>query len=388
MIGSLARTPLFEWHQAHGGRLVDFAGWEMPVSYSSIVAEHTATRTAVGLFDISHMGRLHFTGADAEAALERIVTRRIAGLATGQAVYSLITNDAGGILDDVLVYKLADDAGTPYFIVVVNAGNREKIVAWFEKQLAAQKQSAPQLDVEMLDRTLEWGMIAVQGPRALELVRPFLSVDPNSLRYYHAAEARIGGPLGIVSRTGYTGEDGVELIVGASTLYALWETLLMQGRPLGATAAGLGCRDTLRLEAAMPLYGHELSEQIDPFQAGLGFAVDLEKEFPGRDALVAAKADKSRPVRAGLMLEGKRVPREGFAILESAAARETASAATVGQVTSGTFSPTLERPIAMAYVDRTVATPGRVLAVDIRGRAEPATVVKLPFYRRTERTSA
>jgi aminomethyltransferase len=386
--GSLARTPLYDWHQAHGGRLVDFAGWEMPVSYSSIVAEHTATRTAVGLFDISHMGRLQFSGADAQSVLERIVTRRLAGLATGQIVYSLMTNDIGGILDDVLVYKLADEAGTPYYIVVVNAGNREKIVAWFEKQLAAQKQANPRLDVAMQDRTLEWGMIAVQGPRSLELVRPFLSVDPNTLRYYHAAEARIGGPQGIVSRTGYTGEDGVELIVGASTLYALWETLLMQGRSLGAAAAGLGCRDTLRLEAAMPLYGHELTEQIDPFQAGLGFAVDLEKEFPGRDALVAAKAEKSRPVRTGLVLEGKRVPREGFPILESVAAPETASAAAVGHVTSGTFSPTLERPIAMAYVDRAVATPGRVLAIDIRGRAEPATVVKLPFYRRTERTTA
>ncbi|MBX9787958.1 MAG: glycine cleavage system aminomethyltransferase GcvT [Pirellulales bacterium] len=388
MTGSLARTPLYDWHQAHGGRLVDFAGWEMPVSYSSIVAEHTATRTAVGLFDISHMGRLQLTGADAETALERIVTRRIAGLATGQVVYSLVTNDAGGILDDILVYKLADASGSPYFLVVVNASNRDKIVAWFEKQLTAEKQSNPRLDVAMVDRTPEWGMIAVQGPKALELVRPFLSVDPSALRYYHAAEARIGGPPGIVSRTGYTGEDGVELIVGASGLYALWETLLMQGRALGALPAGLGCRDTLRLEAAMPLYGHELNEQINPFQAGLSFAVDLEKQFPGRDALVAAKANTDRPVRIGLVLDGKRVPREGFDILESAAAREVASAAAVGQVTSGTFSPTLERPIAMGYVDRAVAAPGTTLAIDIRGRAEPATVVKLPFYRRTERKQA
>ncbi|MGD9645862.1 MAG: glycine cleavage system aminomethyltransferase GcvT [Pirellulales bacterium] len=384
MIATLARTPLFDWHQAHGGRLVDFAGWEMPVSYSSIVAEHTATRTAVGLFDISHMGRLQFSGADAEAALERIVTRRLAGLATGQVVYSLVTGEAGGILDDVLVYKLADEAGAPYFVVVVNAGNREKIVAWFECQLAAQRQANPALDVQMEDRTFDWGMIAVQGPQALELVRPFVSINPAALRYYHAAEARIGGPLGVVSRTGYTGEDGVELIVGASSLYALWETLLVQGRAAGAVAAGLGCRDTLRLEAAMPLYGHELNEQIDPFQAGLGFAVDLEKTFPGRDALAGAKADKSRPVRAGLLLAGKRVPREGFDILEGAAAGK---AATVGHVTSGTFSPTLERPIAMGYVDRAAATVGRTLAIDIRGRAEPATVVKLPFYRRTERTA-
>ena len=385
MIASLFRTPLFDWHQAHGGRLVDFAGWEMPVSYSSIVAEHTATRTAVGLFDISHMGRLQFTGADAETALDRIVTRRIAGLAMGQVVYSLVTGDSGGILDDVLVYKLAEESGTPYFLVVVNAGNREKIVAWFEGQLAAQRQTSAGLDVHLVDRTLEWGMIAVQGPKALELVRPFLSVDPSSLRYYHAAEARIGGPPGIASRTGYTGEDGVELIVGSSGLYALWETLVMQGRSLGALPAGLGCRDTLRLEAAMPLYGHELNEQIDPFQAGLGFAVDLEKRFPGRDALVIAKANTARAVRVGLVLAGKRVPREGFSILDGAA---TSDQSTVGHVTSGTFSPTLERPIAMGYVDRAVAAPGRALAIDIRGRAEPATVIKLPFYRRTERKQA
>lgn len=371
MTTTLARTPLYDWHASHGGRLVEFGGWSMPVQYTSIVAEHTATRTALGLFDISHMGRLRFDGPQAAAFLDSLVTRRVADLAEGQIRYGLVTNAAGGILDDVLVYRLADAAGGTYYLMVVNAGNRPKIVAWIDEQ---RSESAIK-DWQYADLTQQWAMIAVQGPRALEVLQPLIEADLASMKYYTGAETRIGGHGGIVSRTGYTGEDGCELIVGAAMAPAVWQTALDGGQSLGAMAAGLGCRDTLRLEAAMPLYGHELSEEINPYQAGLGFAVNLsDRSFVGRDALVQLKHDPTQPKRVGIELAGKRIPREGAAIL--------VGSQPVGHVTSGTFSPTLQRPIAMGYVRPDAAAVGNAVEVDIRGRTEPALVVALPFYRR------
>jgi aminomethyltransferase len=362
-----SRTPLYGWHVAHGGRMVAFGGWSMPVQYSSIVVEHQATRQAAGLFDISHMGRLRFDGPSAAEFLDRLVTRDVRRQPQGRVRYGLITNDAGGILDDVLVYRLADGAGQAYCLMVVNAGNRLKILDWLRPRLADAR------EVYFTDATHDWAMIAVQGPRALELTQPLVAATLTELKYYHACETNISGQGGIVSRTGYTGEDGCELIVGSGSVEAVWNALVAAG----ATPAGLGARDTLRLEAAMPLYGHELSETIDPFQAGLGFAVNLEgRQFPGHEALAKLKeaSDDARPRRIGLALTGKRVPREGYAVL-SAGER-------VGEVTSGTFSPTLGRPIAMAYVEPRAAAPSTRLEIDIRGQAEPADVVKLPFYSR------
>ncbi|HUY90733.1 MAG TPA: glycine cleavage system aminomethyltransferase GcvT [Pirellulales bacterium] len=367
---TLARTPLYDWHASHGGRMVEFAGWAMPVQYDSITAEHLATRTAAGLFDISHMGRLRFDGAGAAAFLDRLVTRRIADLRPGRIRYGLVTNEAGGILDDVLVYHLQDAAENSYHLLVVNASNRPKILAWLEPRLAAAEH------VRLTDVTRDWAMLAVQGPRALELAQELVDVELASLKYYTGCETRIAGHGiagygGIASRTGYTGEDGCELIVGSQAAPGVWQRLV----DAGATPAGLGCRDTLRLEAAMPLYGHELSEQINPYQAGLAFAVDLEgREFTGREALAAIAGDPKLPRRIGLELAGKRVPREGYPVLFEG--RRT------GEITSGTFSPTLEKPIAMAYVEPAAAAPGTELAVDIRGRQEPARVVELPFYKR------
>jgi aminomethyltransferase len=367
---TLARTPLYDWHVAHGGRLVEFGGWSMPVQYTSIVAEHLATRTAVGLFDISHMGRLRFDGPDAARFLDGLVTRRVADLAQGQIRYALVTNEAGGILDDVLVYRLADAAGGTYYLMVVNASNRPKIVAWIDAQ-----RKAAALDFSYTDLTTQWAMIAVQGPKALQAVQPFVEADLAAMKYYTGVETRICGHGGIVSRTGYTGEDGCELIVGAQATPSVWQAILEAARPLGGLPCGLGARDTLRLEAAMPLYGHELSEEINPYQAGLGFAVNLEgRSFPGRDALVQFKQDPSLPRRIGLEMAGKRIPREGAAIV----AGETV----IGRVTSGTFSPTLEVPIAMGYVRPEAALEGASVEVDIRGRHERARIVSLPFYRR------
>jgi aminomethyltransferase len=355
------RTPLYSWHVAHGARMVDFAGWDMPVQYTSIVEEHQAVRTAAGLFDISHMGRISFFGPDDLGLIQHVYTNNAATLKEGQIRYGLVCNLQGGIRDDVLVYRWAKPN---HYVMVVNAGNREKIVAWLAEHRGER-------NVEVGDRTFDTGMVAVQGPKALALCRGLVEGEPENLAYYFGMITTYRGGPCLVSRTGYTGEDGLEFIVGKEQVEALWEDLVRRG----AKPCGLGARDTLRLEAAMPLYGHELTEEIDPFQAGLAWAVKLDKgDFLGREALRQRKEDKARRQRIGLELEGKRIAREGAAVL--AGGRE------VGRVSSGTFSPTLGKAIAMAYVDPDQMVPGTACAVDIRGKAEPARVVPLPFYKR------
>lgn len=371
MHGPLLQTPLHAWHVAQGGRMVDFAGWSMPVQYGSIVDEHLATRTAAGVFDVSHMGRVRFDGPGAAAFLDRLLTRKVVGMGPGKIRYSLVCNEAGGILDDVLIYHLAERAEGLYHLLVVNASNREKILAW----LAANKQ--PQDDVTITDRTCDTAMIAVQGPHALRIVEPLIGADVGGMGYYTGCETTICRHPAIVSRTGYTGEDGCELIVPAAAAQEVWDRVFESGKDLGVRANGLGARDTLRLEAAMPLYGHELTEQTNPFLAGLGFAVNLDgREFVGKSAIAPQKGNPQQPRRVGLALSGRRVPREHYALLSGATK--------VGEVTSGTFSPTLQKPIAMAYVEPTHAAVGTELTVDIRGSAEPAQVVALPFYKRPE----
>jgi aminomethyltransferase len=364
-----AKTSLAPWHAAHRGRLVEFSGWLMPVQYESIVAEHQAVRHGLGLFDVSHMGRLKFTGPGAQSFLDGLLTRRVSDLKTGQVRYSLMTNPAGGILDDVLVYRLAASAPaeSDYCLLVVNAGNRTKIVDWIRSHLAGP-------DVQFADLTEQTAMIAVQGPAAEKVLQPLSTADLAALKYYHATEAQVCGRPAILSRTGYTGEDGFEATVTAEVAEEVWETILEAGRSSGAVAAGLGARDTLRLEAAMPLYGHELSENVDPFKAGLGFAVNLEnRNFTGRDALAKIKQAPRIMRRIGLELSGRRVPREHYPILRGDE--------TVGEVTSGTFSPTFERPIAMGYVRTDAGKLATELLIDIRGQLEPAHVAELPFYR-------
>ena len=353
------RTVLYDWHVARGARMVDFAGWDMPVQYTSIIEEHNAVRTAAGLFDISHMGRLSFGGPDALALIQRVYTNNAATLKDGQVRYGLVCNDQGGIRDDVLVYRW------PYgYAMVVNASNREKIVAW----LAESKGS---FNVEVRDQTKDTCMIAVQGPQALELCRGLTEADASKLGYYHATPTTYKGKPCVVSRTGYTGEVGVEYMVAAGQGVQLWEEILARG----ARPCGLGARDTLRLEAAMPLYGHELSEDIDPFQAGLGWAVKLDKgDFRGREALVRRRQDSTLRQRVGLELQGKRIARE--------AARVLAKGKEVGIVSSGTFGPTVNKSIAMAYIDPALKEPGTMLEIDIRGKTEPARIVPLPFYKR------
>ncbi len=377
---NLLKTPLYEWHVARGARMVDFAGWAMPVQYTSILEEHTATRSACGLTDISHMGRLRFEGPGAAEFLAGLLTRRVADMVLGQIRYSLVTNDKGGILDDVLIGYYHDECGQPFYVMVVNASNRQKIIRWTAAHLPCELAERRGREIVWSDVTRLWAMFAIQGPRSLELLQPLVDVDLASLKCYRGAQVRILHPAarrqgGIISRTGYTGEDGFELSIGAGIAADLWQVLIEMGKPLGLVPTGLGARDTLRLEAGMPLYGHELSETIDPFQAGLGYACHLVGyDFPGRDALKRIQEQPLAWVRVGLELLGGRPAREGCPIL--------AGGQPVGRITSGTYSPTLRRPIAMGYVRPAAAQVDTELTIDIRGRPEPARVVPLPFYRR------
>jgi aminomethyltransferase len=372
MTTELLRTPLHDWHVAHGGRMVDFAGWSMPVQYKSIAEEHNATRNAIGVFDISHMGRLEFTGTDVAKFLDSIVTRRVVDLKPTQVRYGLVCSENGGILDDVLVY--GGNSTTQPYSMVTNASNREKIVNW----LNAKKPSS----IAINDRTLSTGMIAVQGPNAIELLSEPLelnSIQLSDVRYYTYVCGYFKRYEVLVSRTGYTGEDGAEIVCDAPLVTEIWNLIIDRAKEIGGSAAGLGARDTLRLEAAMPLYGHELSKAINPIQAGLGFAANLDgRKFIGSDALQRFAADKSQPVRIGLHVEGKRVARQGSPVLQN---NEV-----VGEVTSGTYSPTLDRPIAMAYVQPAASAIGTQLTTDIRGTQHPAVVVPLPFYQRTKKS--
>ncbi|MBI1346385.1 glycine cleavage system aminomethyltransferase GcvT [bacterium] len=373
-MSSLLRTPLYDWHVAHHGRMVEFGGWEMPVQYTSIVDEHHAVRKAAGLFDISHMGRFSCLAPEAAEVIERLVTCSVATMKPGQIRYGLVCRDDGGILDDVLVYNIPSPLqGKSEFGLVVNAGNRTKIWDWIQTRAPG-----PWTDV-----SANKPMIALQGPKAVELVRqlPFNFYSgpcqlPAELGYYRNGiwfrEKRYGHIVS-VSRTGYTGEDGFEFICGEETVKILWDHLI----ELGAQPCGLGARDTLRLEAAMPLYGHELSETIDPLTAGLDFAVKLDKaDFIGKQALVEIATKSDRRVRVGLKLAGRRIAREGSTV--------HLADQQIGEVTSGTFSPTLEQAISMAYVAPAMAAVGTAVKVDIRGKREAATVVPLPFYQRAK----
>ncbi len=369
MSTQLQTTPLDAWHRAAGARMVPFAGFDMPIHYGSIVAEHQACRTSGVLFDVSHMGRLRFDGEGAARLLDKLLTRRVTDLAIGRTRYSLICQEDGGILDDVLVSNLETPSGQQYYLLVVNASNRHKILEWITPQL----EHFPY--VTLSDRTELTAMIALQGPKVLEACGKFFKFDANRLKYYHSViTEHLKKPV-IVSRTGYTGEDGIELIVRAEDAPRVWENMLLAGRDAGFIAAGLGARDTLRTEAGMPLYGHELSDSITPIEAGLKFACNLDgREFLGSDAIRKIADEGPSRVRIGLTPNTKRVVRDGAAVLNRAEEK-------IGEVTSGCPSPTLGHSIAMAYVASANAGDETVL-VDLRGELVPARVTPLPFYQR------
>ncbi|NRQ35238.1 glycine cleavage system aminomethyltransferase GcvT [Nonomuraea sp. NN258] len=357
-------TPLRDVHADLGATLTDFAGWLMPLRYGSESAEHNAVRTAAGLFDLSHMGEIFLTGPQAADALDYALVGHLSALAPGRARYTMIVNERGGVLDDLIVYRLADEE----FMVVANASNYQKVAAELTER-------AKSYDAVVEDRSDQYALIAVQGPRAQEILATLTDADLPGLKYYAGLPGVVDGRQALIARTGYTGEDGFELFVANQDAVPLWHALMAAGEPHGIVPAGLSSRDTLRLEAGMPLYGNELSVELTPFDAGLGRVVKFDKpgDFVGRAALEAVKDDQPRRRLVGLVARNRRVPRHGFPV--------TKDGAVVGEVTSGAPSQTLGKPIAMAYVDTGV---NEGLAVDIRGSHEPMDLVELPFYRRNK----
>lgn len=351
----LRRTPLAEIHPRLGARMVEFAGWWMPVQYGGIIQEARAVRENVGMFDISHMGRFHLRGAEAIPALERLTTNDVSALTDGAAQYSLLTNPQGGVIDDIIVYRLTAD----HLLVVVNAANADKDREWIQQHLP------PSVNLE--DATAQTAMIAVQGPKAIELVSHLFAQNLAELPRFHATASQWRGYSVLVARTGYTGEDGVELIIDASAAELLWDTL----HKTGTTPCGLGARDVLRIEAGYPLYGHELNEHINPIEAGLGWVVSKSKEFIGAEVIRRIREQGPSRKLVGLEVEGRMVARQGYPV--------QVNGQTVGEITSGTFSPTLEKSIAMAFVSSEHARMGGEVQIDMRGRPVPARVVSRRF---------
>ncbi len=380
----MQRTPLTEWHRKAGAKLVDFAGWEMPLSYSGVIDEHETVRRSAGLFDISHMGRIAVEGPGSEALLQRVVTRDLAKMADGSARYALVCNEAGGVLDDVVVYRRA----AQQFLVVVNASNRPKMLAWFERHAAALspqpagKAGAGEAQVRDLSEAI--AMIAVQGPAALGLLEPMVRITdgarlttPTSMKRWTVKPAVINGAELLLATTGYTGEPGVELFVEAGKAVPVWEAVLTAGQALGVKPIGLGARDTLRLEMGYSLYGHELDETITPLEAGLGWAVDLDgKEFIGCEALRKQRTVGLSRQMTAFALPDRAVPRQGYRLMHEGQP--------VGVVTSGNISPMLQRGIGLGFLPPSLSRLGQTVAVEIRNRPHPATIVPLPFYQGME----
>ncbi|MCK4658941.1 MAG: glycine cleavage system aminomethyltransferase GcvT [Phycisphaerae bacterium] len=356
------QSPLHNMHVRLGAKMVDFAGWYMPMMYRGIIEEHNYTRNAVSLFDVSHMGRLRFVGDDVEACLQRICTRNLAGMQAGQCRYSHICREDGGILDDVIVSRDQD-----HWLMVCNASNHAKIVDWVRKQTTGCK-------FELTDTTMSTAMIAIQGAQALDECDRLLPFEVKSIKRYRFISGSYLTFNYVIFRSGYTGEDGFEIVLPAKAIPLLAPKLLGDGSGEAIIKpAGLGARDTLRLEAGMPLYGHELSEQWDPLTAGQSWCVDLGKDFIGAQAIRKLEAQGLKSTIVGLELEGRRTARQGYEVFAGDRA--------VGKVTSGCLSPTLGKSIAMAMIEREWSDPGQALEVDFNGRRTPCRVVKLPFYK-------
>ena len=359
-------------HERLGATMTSFAGWQMPLRYASETAEHLAVRSAAGLFDLSHMGEIMVTGPGAGPALDYALVGHLSALAPGRARYTMICAPDGGVLDDLVVYR----PGEHEFMVVANASNTEMVY----RELAERAASVA-AEAEVEDATDSYALIAVQGPASAGILGPLTELDLSALKYYAGAFGDVAGRLSWVARTGYTGEDGFEVYCMPEDAETIWDALATAGGPAGLVPAGLAARDTLRLEAGMPLYGNELGPDVTPFEAGLGRVVKFDKpgDFVGREALAVRAAEGPRAVLAGLTMESRRIPRHGYAVLADAPGGHR-----VGTVTSGAPSPTLGVPIAMAYLEPGTGHDKPGLAVDIRGQAAPADLTDLPFYRRSK----
>jgi aminomethyltransferase len=357
------RTPLNEVHRKLGGRMVDFAGWDMPVQYSSVIGEHEAVRTAVGLFDVSHMGEIEFRGPGALESANRLISNDLARCADGQAVYAGLLNEQGGFVDDVVAYRFSAER----IFICVNASNREKDFAWMHEHAQG---------VKPVDRSDEFAQIAVQGPKAFGLVQRLTKADLSQVSTYRFTEGQVAGIQCIISRTGYTGEDGFELYCAPGDAEKLWNALMQEGQVDGVKPCGLGCRDSLRTEMKYALYGNDIDDTHTALEAGLGWIVKLDKAggFTGKQALEQQKAAGVKRKLVGFELTGSGIPRHGYPLLKDGKP--------VGEVTSGTMGPSVKKPIGMGYVPAELAAEGSTFDVEIRGRAVPARVVKTPFWKK------
>jgi glycine cleavage system T protein (aminomethyltransferase) len=361
----LRKTPLHAVHRESGAKMVPFGGWEMPVEYSGLISEHMAVRNAAGLFDVSHMGEFEISGPGAAGFLQRVTSNDVGKLLDGQAQYSALPMPSGAPVDDVIVSRRAADR----FLLVVNAGNIDKDFRWLQGQ--------DPRECELRNRSDEFALLALQGPKAQLILQALTGLDLATIRYYHFAEGEVDGSVATVSRTGYTGEDGFEILVGAERAESLWRRLIEAGAPHGLVPAGLGARDTLRLEARMCLYGNDMDETTTLVEAGLGWIVSLDEakgSFPGRSVLEAQKKNGAPRRLVGFEMVGRGIARHGFPI--------SVKGGVVGVVTSGTFAPFLQKNIGLGYVPAEVAAVGGELDIDIRGRLVPARVVPTPFYKR------
>ncbi len=365
----MKKTPLYERHLSLGAKMIDVGGWLMPVQYTSVIEEHHATRVHAGLFDICHMGEIAVRGPQAFALLQRAVSRNLETQAAGQMKLCVLTNDHGGIIDDLTVYKLEDD----HYLLVTNAACADKDLCW----LQTLKESDGLSGVEITDRTEELGKLDIQGPQAQVILQSLSDADLTLLKYYHCLNTTVAGISSLVSRSGYTGEDGFEIYVDAGLIGDVWNRLLAAGAGAGLKPVGLGARDTLRLEAGMVLYGHEMSESVSPFEVPYGWVVDLEKNFIGRDALNRQKKTGVSRKLVGFEMVDRGIAREGYKVLKYG--RE------IGDVTSGTLAPTLNKAVGLAFVPAIYAEPGTEIDIRIRERPAKAKVVKLPFYKRTDK---
>jgi aminomethyltransferase len=361
--------PLRASHAALGASFTDFGGWEMPVRYTSDLAEHHAVRTAAGLFDISHMGEIFVEGKQAAAFLDYALVGAASEISIGRAKYSLICNEQGGIIDDLIVYRLGQNA----YLVVANASNKDVVAANLEKRASG-------FDVDVKDESDSWVLLAIQGPNSVKILSQITTASLADLKYYAISEAQIAGVDCLLARTGYTGEDGFEIYIPVESAMQVFDQLMDAGKDHGLLPTGLACRDTLRLEAGMPLYGHEMNLDVNPYQAGFGKIVRLDKpdDFVGKAALAKLSQMPPTKVLVGLAGEGKRAARADYEVFVEG------SDSSIGVVTSGALSPTLGFPVAMAYLSADFAEADTPISVDIRGARTPFTVVKLPFYQRAK----
>ncbi|MBN1207539.1 MAG: glycine cleavage system aminomethyltransferase GcvT [Myxococcaceae bacterium] len=357
------RTPLNETHRKLGARMVDFVGWDMPVQYTSVIGEHEAVRTAVGLFDVSHMGEIEFTGPGALDTVNRLISNDLARCADGQALYAGLLNDQGGFVDDIVVYRFSPER----IFICVNSSNRDKDFAWMKERAQG---------VKPVDRGDDFAQIAVQGPKAAGLIQRLTKADLSKVGTYRFTEGEVAGVACIISRTGYTGEDGFELYCAPEGAERLWNALLQEGQADGVKPCGLGARDSLRTEMKFALYGNDIDDTHTALEAGLGWIVKLDKPggFIGKEALEQQKAAGVKRRLVGFELTGSGIPRHGYPLLKDGQR--------VGEVTSGTLGPSVKKPIGMGYVPTELAAEGSTFDVEIRGRAVPAKVVKTPFWKK------